>query len=79
MDKTKEFVISVAYGWYVEDWCNARGYNPCDIDEEVGVNGECYVCLEEFEDNEFDDTEYMTYLFRERGFDFSAIMEELKW
>lgn len=41
------------YQQYKSDWCEARGYNLCDIDEEVGINGECYACFEEWYQNEY--------------------------
>ena len=50
------------YWQYVEDWCNQRGYAAKDMDDEYGINGECYVCFEEFCDNEYFDDEYMTEL-----------------
>ena len=50
------------YWQYVEDWCNQRGYAAKDVDDEYGINGECYVCFEEFCDNEYFDDEYMTEL-----------------
>lgn len=40
------------YLLYQEDWCQQRGCNIEELDEEFGINGECYVCLEEFIDNE---------------------------
>ena len=48
-------LIQEAYKKYVKDWCEARGYNPEDVDLETGINGECYVCINEFEQNEFQD------------------------
>lgn len=50
------------YNLYIEDWCNSRGYASKDIDVEYGINGECYVCFEEFCDNEYLDEEHMTEL-----------------
>ena len=47
---------------YKQDWCNARGYDITRIDEEIGINGECYVCLDEFEINEFQDKDYICTL-----------------
>lgn len=45
-----------AYEWYKLEWCIDRGVLPNDVDTEVGINGgECYVCLNEFVDNELTD------------------------
>lgn len=52
-------MVNDAYNKYVKDWCGVRGYNPSHIDPETGINGECYVCINEFERNEFQDEEYM--------------------
>lgn len=77
MQKTKDFIIKVAYTWYIEDWCYSRGITPDTFDPEVSC--ECYVCLGEFASNEFLDEEYMEDLFLNHGgFDFKAIMNELK-
>ena len=50
------------YDLYIEDWCNSRGYALQDVDPEYGINNECYVCFEEFCDNEYLDEEHMTEL-----------------
>jgi hypothetical protein len=47
---------------YKQHWCISRGYDVADVDEEVGINGECYACLGEFEKNEFQDEKYMIWL-----------------
>ena len=52
-------MVNDAYNKYVKDWCGVRGYNPSHIDPVTGINGECYVCINEFERNEFQDEEYM--------------------
>ena len=52
-------MVNDAYKKYVKEWCESRGYNPADVDPETGINGECYVCISEFERNEFQDEEYM--------------------
>ena len=53
------------YWQYVEDWCNQRGYAAKDVDDEYGINGECYVCFEEFCDNEYFDDMYIATLEKE--------------
>ena len=41
------------YEQYKLEWCKARGYKLEDMDEEVGINGECYACFDEWYHNEF--------------------------
>lgn len=40
------------YEEYKREWCEARGYKLEDVDETTGVNGECYVCFDEWLNNE---------------------------
>ena len=61
-------ILHDAYKKYVEHWCKVRGYNPVDVDPENGINGECYVCLAEFERNEFRDEEYMSKILSDNEF-----------
>lgn len=44
-----------AYDWYKLQWCVQRDFFPEHFDEEVGVNGECYVSIDEFVHNELAD------------------------
>lgn len=45
-----------AYERYKLEWCVQHNVLPESVDEEVGINGgECYVCLNEFLDNEFNE------------------------
>lgn len=41
------------YTKYKREWCEARGYKLDEVDEEVGINGECYVCIDEWYNNEW--------------------------
>lgn len=41
------------YEQYKRDWCSARGYTLEDMDEEVGINGECYACFDEWYVDEY--------------------------
>lgn len=56
-------ILQEAYNLYIADWCNARGYALIDVvqayieDEEF--DGQMFVCLDEFEDAEFQDRDYM--------------------
>lgn len=61
-------IQSDLYKAYKEDWCKNRGYNLEDIDEETGINGECYVCFNEFLDNEYQDKDYCQYLSETYGY-----------
>ena len=71
-------LIQEAYKKYVKDWCEARGYNPEDVDLETGINGECYVCINEFEQNEFQDEEYMARILTDAEFGMWQDRHELK-
>lgn len=45
-----------AYERYKLEWCVQHNVLPKDVDEEVGINGgECFISMEEFIDNEFED------------------------
>ena len=46
-------IVNMAYKKYVKDWCESRGYSPTDVDPTVGINGERYAIINEFEKNEF--------------------------
>jgi hypothetical protein len=41
------------YEFYKRSWCKDRGYDLEAMDEEVGINGECYACFDEWYSNEF--------------------------
>ena len=43
----------VLYESYKREWCEARGYYLEDMDEEEGINGECYACFDEWYANEY--------------------------
>lgn len=58
----QELLLLKAYGLYKRDWCAARGLRPEQVNEETGVNGSCYACLDEFQDNEFQDAACMEAL-----------------
>ena len=62
-----EEIRKLLYEYYKKDWCLSRGYSLSEIDEEIGINGECYVCFEEFLDNEYQDDEYIETLARENN------------
>lgn len=42
-----------AYELYKRGWCDSHGYSPDEADENGFNSGECYVCLEEYLNNEF--------------------------
>ena len=41
------------YEKYKHEWCEARGYILEVVEERGGINGECYVCFDEWYDNEY--------------------------
>lgn len=55
------------YELYKIDWCEQRNISLKDAiaNKENGINGEMYVCFDEFMDNEYQDKEYMDYLYHE--------------
>ena len=61
-------ILNNAYKKYVEHWCEIRGYKPSDVDPENGINGECYVCLAEFERKEFRDEGVMSKILTDNEF-----------
>ena len=61
-------ILKNAYEKYVNDWCETRGYALETVDPEIGVNGECYACINEFEQNEFQDRSLMRRLLTEKEF-----------
>ena len=68
-DNTKyESFLRYAYELYKYEWCEERGYDIENWSEEFGFGGESFVCLAEFEDNEFTDEEYMAVLLPNNGF-----------
>lgn len=71
-------LIQEAYKKYVKNWCEARGYSLEDIDLETGINGECYVCINEFEQNEFQNEEYMAKILTDTEFGMWQDRHELK-
>ena len=60
--KTYREILQKTYDIYKEKWCDARGYNLSECDEEVGFQGECYACIREFEAYEFSDEECMRHI-----------------
>ena len=67
-------LLETAYKKYKKDWCNSRGWPLKEVeaayerDEEY--KGQMFVCLDEFEDCEFQDEDYMLYLLSEDEFAF---------
>ena len=45
--------LSELYEEYKQEWCETRGYILAEIDDSVGINGECYVCFDEWYNNEY--------------------------
>ena len=61
-------LLKKSHSLYKKDWCDARGYQLSSVDEEVGINGECFACLDEFEQNEFQDKAYMKSILSHEDF-----------
>lgn len=65
-------ILQETYNLYIADWCNTRGYALTDVvqafieDEEY--DGQMFVCLEEFEDFEFQDKAYMQRLLPDESY-----------
>lgn len=49
----EDYTPEEAYEDYCYDWCKERGYDYYTFDEELGQNGECYSCYDEFMENDF--------------------------
>lgn len=45
--------LSELYEDYKREWCEVRGYDMEAMDEEVGMNGECYACFDEWYVSEY--------------------------
>lgn len=61
-----------AYNLYVADWLNQRNISILDVDfndTELNFYGEIFACFDEFENNEFQDREYMWYLLSNDDFE----------
>ena len=49
--------LTELYEEYKRSWCECRGYKLEDMDAEVGINGECYACFDEWYKNEYTEKE----------------------
>lgn len=62
-----DLLLKRAYRQYKKDWCESRGYDYKEVQKayrrDEAYNGEMYVCLDEFEDCEFSDDDYMAECF----------------
>ena len=73
-----DYLLKKSYGRYKWDWCKQRGCKPEDVDEEIGINGECFACIEEFENNEYQDREFMRNLLCGEEFGWWEIRDKLE-
>ena len=71
-------MVNNAYNKYIKDWCEVRGCRPSHVDPEIGINGECYVCISEFERNEFQNEEYMERILSDTEFTLWQARQEFK-
>ena len=65
IDCYNEIIKKDLYKAYKKEWCKQRNVSLKDIDEEVGINGCCDVCYEEFLHNEYYDEEFIEFLAKE--------------
>lgn len=63
-----------AYELYKKEWCDSHGYTPDEADENGFNNGECYVCMDEFLDNEFAEKKETLYALYEQTKDICDYM-----
>lgn len=64
--ESKDAFQKECYRLYQLDWMKMHGHSIADIDndiEENGFSGELWVCLDEFLNSEFKDSDYMLKLF----------------
>lgn len=63
---TYDEYLEKAYDIYKRKWCKDRNYDIKAVEkankEDIEYNGEMYVCISEFEDCEFQDTDIMSEL-----------------
>lgn len=52
-ERYRDEALKELYEEYKQEWCETRGYILAEIDETVGINGECYVCFDEWYNNEY--------------------------
>ena len=71
-------LLGKAYKAYQYAWCKLRGYAFQEVDPDEGICGECYVSIREFEDNEFQDEEYMSEILNYVMFTYWQNREKLK-
>ena len=62
-------VRELFYMLYQISWVTSRSYSMNDYDEELGFNGECWVCFDEFCQNELLDKEYMQSILPKEDFE----------
>lgn len=56
-----------AYELYKRAWCDSHGYSSDEIDENGFNSGECYVCMEEYLNNEFVEEKATLYALYEKA------------
>lgn len=52
-EQYRKEALGELYEEYKQSWCEIRGYTVDEVNEEVGINGECYVCFDEWYNNEY--------------------------
>ena len=68
-EKAEKLIFDTAYELYKLDWCMQRGWKLSDVEKAYNNNeeycGQMFVCKDEFKDCEYQDKEYIKYLFSE--------------
>lgn len=72
-------IVNMAYKKYVKDWSESRGYSPTDVDPTVGISGERYATINEFENNEFQNRAYMSKILTGEEFCMWECRKEFKF
>ena len=74
-DTRFDILAARVYEMYKKDWCDSRGHDIKDYDDENGFNGESFVCFGEFTNVEFRFEEYMRYLLNDEFTLWQDVME----
>ena len=77
-----DYLLKKSYGRYKWDWCKQRGFSLEEVEKanenDEEYQGQMFVCLKEFEGNEFQDRDYMKYLLCNEEFSWWEIRDRLE-
>ena len=78
---TYEYLLRKSYGRYKWDWCKQRGFELDKVEKanknDAEYQGQMFVCIREFEDNEYQDKDFMRYLLCDEEFAWWEIRDKL--